>query len=763
MKKALKIIAKGIAFIVLCGLLLIVWFFDTYKLSAFAATDDSVQTAYEQTNVLDNLKGSTIGGKEFDLKDYPHNSNGKPQIISFVEFCYSYYAEKQDDFGLYVYIYNPQDIALDMATERNKIQLTYGDNPSYSKYVLEFLNYSTEAGYEGRFYKFRVQLTEAQKSDILRAVKSDERIYKISGIELSVKNNVTEYTCATTYTYKGYAFGYGSELAQSDTLSCKVDGFDKFLSLDVHSTYWRPKGTHSDGYTKDTIHSVYFSVPNDIITEYGEMTGVHATWLNAYTAPILVTGNQTIYSTLQNHINKYVGGDSKEDYSNRKLDYTIVATKAAEGLRDDVDMAPYGGYYAYNPYYSCYNGDNAYINSYDHLISYLRYLFYADNGNADTYVLPAEKLIGDKVKGVKGWFETYTEKYGGTLINNRYSKALFDKVDTKFTDAHITSNDEYKLTDNTVSDKVWDRLFGNSVKHENSYTFSAIQKVTVSDINHLSDKTAFCNSYYVAESDYNDFTKYVRDANAKKETVYLFRYTQTEYVANEATEYSRDKEWYLFGGNFGKYKYVDTNAYFCQMWVQLDFDIIDLTFTKDDVVTVIPVIMSPIDIAADGDHPASTQPEKGLAWWQILLGIIALVIILWLLIKFAPPIIYALGAVISIPFKAIGGLIKSGKERQRERKAERENRKQEKRGKKARKRMDDWFKNEDKKQEKLKRKAKKVNVEKLKRDIWGEKRSELDLSDAEKYALHHDEEWQTVQEELGMILYGYADEYYDDL
>lgn len=36
-------------------------------LSAFAATD--VQTAYENTNVLDNLEGSTIGGKEFDIAD----------------------------------------------------------------------------------------------------------------------------------------------------------------------------------------------------------------------------------------------------------------------------------------------------------------------------------------------------------------------------------------------------------------------------------------------------------------------------------------------------------------------------------------------------------------------------------------------------------------------------------------------------------------------------------------------------------------------
>ena len=126
------------------------------NLSAYAATDESVQATYESTNVLNNLKGATIGGKEFDLADYPHNSNGKPQIISFVEFCYSYYAEKQADYGLYVYVYNPQDIAFDMSTERNKIQLTYGQKAGYSKYVLEFINYSTEAGYEGRFWKFKV-------------------------------------------------------------------------------------------------------------------------------------------------------------------------------------------------------------------------------------------------------------------------------------------------------------------------------------------------------------------------------------------------------------------------------------------------------------------------------------------------------------------------------------------------------------------------------------------------------------------------------
>lgn len=636
----MKAISKRLLYLLFAVILGIVTVFGGQaKLSAFADSADSVQANYESTNVLDNLNGSTIGGKQFDISDYPHNENGQPQVISLTEFCYSYYADNQGDYGLYVYLYNPQDRAIDTQTERNKIQLTYADKPQYEKYILEFLNYSVAAGYEGRFYKFKVRLTESEKAEILSALQGNERVYKVAGIEISVKNDVTEYPCAQTYTYTGFALGYGSELSESDTLSCKVDGFDKYLSLDVRSTYWRPQGTHADGYTRDTIHSVYFSVPDEIITEYGEMTGVHATWLNAYTAPIYVTGNKTIYDAVLPLLNEYVGGDSQEEYEKAAFQYSLIATKAAEDLRDDTDMAPYGGYYAFNPYFSNKAGDNVYVNSYDNLITNLRYLFYAENGNADEYVLPAERLIGNKESGEKGWFESYTEKYGGELVNDRYSRDLFAAVDERFTEVNITSNQEYKLQDMTVSDTAWKRLFGTTVRHENSYTFSAIQKVTVSDLNLAADRTAFCNSYFIAESDYDEFSQYVTEAAAKRETVYLFRYNQTEYVSNEATEYERDKQWYLFGGNYGSYKYVDTNAYFAQMWVQLDFDIIDLTFTKDNAVTVIPVVMSPMDIAADGDHPASTQPEKGLSWWQILLIALAAVVVIILFIKLAPSIL----------------------------------------------------------------------------------------------------------------------------
>ena len=621
-------------------------------LSAFAATD--VQTAYENTNVLDNLEGSTIGGKEFDIADYPHNENGRPQVISLVEFCYSYYADRQADFGLYIYLYNPQDIALDMATDRNKIQLTYGDKPSYSKYTLEFLNYSEQAGYEGRFFKFKIRLSDAERLDILNTVDDNGRVYKISGIELSYKGTVTEYVCAQTYTYTGYAEGYGSELATGDTLACVVDGFNKYLTLDVRSTYYRPEGSNGSENKQDTLHSVYFAVPNDVIREYGVMTAVHATWLNAYTAPIFVTGNEEHY----NGFMELVGIDNPE------TDYAFHTNEKGGYL---------GGFYFVN-YSHGYN----YSNSVDNVLSKLNYVFYAEGGDADTYTLPAEELLGDSKSGNKGWFETYTQNFGGELVNDKYSASLFESVDSQFTDTTITSDDTFNLTSVTTSQNLWQKIWGTSTSYTNTYTMSAIQDVTLDDMDNALSEKEFCDEYFVAEGDYDELYSYVKTAKARDETVYLFRYYQSQDFAVELSVGYWETGWYtqtvgdMTMPAYGRhYEDEDTNAYLCQMWVQLDFDIIDLTFTKDNVDTVIPVVMSPMDIAADGTPPLVTT-DDGLAWWQILLAVLALVLVVILLFKFAPVLVLAVGKVIALPFKAISAAGKSLKERRKEKKAQKQ-------------------------------------------------------------------------------------------
>lgn len=286
----------------------------------------------------------------------------------------------------------------------------------------------------------------------------------------------------------------------------------------------------------------------------------------------------------------------------------------------------------------------------------------ASNGDADNYTLPAETLIGNKADGQKGYFETFTKQHGGELINNRFSKSLFESVADKFTDITISADDKFTLTDEVVSQSLWQKFVGGgyNVTNTNTYTVSAIKKVTKDDIK--SDKSETCRNLYIDESDYTEFKSYYDTATKKQETVYLFRYYQSDYTCYEAIEYKRGKgDWTLLGTQFG-YEYVDTNAYLMQMWVQLDFDIIDLTFTKNGVDTVIPVIMSPMDIAADGAPPVITT-KNNLQWWQILLIIIGVILAIVLLIKFAPLIVYFVFKLIALPFKLIGKLIEKIKEK----------------------------------------------------------------------------------------------------
>ena len=113
---------------------------------------------YEQTNVLDDLTNATIDGKPFSLTDYNFDTKKETKVLSFVEYCYSFYENKQDKYGLYVYVYNPKGLKFETGSSLNTIQFTCGSssNIGYTKYPLIFLNCSVKENYEGLFYKFKV-------------------------------------------------------------------------------------------------------------------------------------------------------------------------------------------------------------------------------------------------------------------------------------------------------------------------------------------------------------------------------------------------------------------------------------------------------------------------------------------------------------------------------------------------------------------------------------------------------------------------------
>lgn len=651
MRKRVKdAVQRGYVLFLLLLLCFAVLWGGTSAPSAFAA-----EGGYERTNVLDDLTDSTIGGEAFDLSDYPFNPLGKPQIIAFAEFGYSFYSDNQEDYGLYVYVYNPQGLAFDVASGRNKIELAYAEKENWSKYDLQFLNYSTQAGYEGLFYKFKVALSDAQRSDILSSVEQNARVYEISGIELSVGGEVSDYTVAMCYTYSGYSLGYGSSLATESSLACSTDGFEKYLTLDVHTTYYRPKGTNGENdYTQDSLHSVYFAVPKETVEEYGALSAVHATWLDAVLAPVLVTGNIDAYNAILPFLGQDIGTHTDAlEYAYTSYNYTHINA--------GIDLIGcWDGPYGFNlpSSWTGINGDGA-NNDIEVVISPLYWMFYSgsDENSADEFILSSTEI--------ENALKTLTEQYGGELVNDRYSRVLFDSVADEFTDLEISADFEYDLRNEVLGTSWWDKLWG--ITYDESSAFDGVKAIyAVSDEDFIYagseiDIPATCDNLLVSEQDFAEFKAFY-DANSEDNVIYLFRYQVTDYIAQEAALMA-EATLYPY---WGQWEVKDTNAYFMQETVNLDFDIIDVTFTKDNVSMVIPVVADPVDNIPDGTPPVNTTGNgcSSVDWLMLLRiigGVLLFLLLLPLIIWLLPYLIKAIVWIILLPFKAIAAVVKAVK------------------------------------------------------------------------------------------------------
>lgn len=614
------------------------------QVSASVAYADTVvgNVKMDSSNVMDDLQNSTIDGVKFDISNYAFDENKQTQVFMFAEYCYSFYSNRQGNYGLYVYVYNPQGLKFKTNSILNTISLRAGGNDGigHTKYTLLYLNQCEIQNYEGLFLKFKVMLSGEQKERIFGNLASDKRVYDVSEIELVTDGEAMSesYYVGTKYTFEGFAKGYGSDINADSTLTCKNEQSEA-LTLDVRSTYYRPEGTSGEAYTRDTLHSVYFAVPQRILDTYPTVSEVHATWTNAQTAPIFVTGNETVRNAILPYIGQTVDGGqfmyAKDDKS--PVPYALIASKFIESA--SWNNAAYG------LSYMSYNANRSYTNS-DTELKQLQYCFLATDENgetgtdvADSYIVRAEDLLGNKLTGKKGYFAEYTEKYGGELVMERYSKALFASVADMPTEVWLTPDDEFTLTDEVISQDLWQQFVGGgyNVTGKTEYKISAIKQVTEADFKATPEET--CKGLYIDESDYDEFKAFYDEAvtvdtsnpDDEKMAVVLFRYYQSEYPHYEVAEYKRGKgDWTITGTAFG-YDFVDTNAYFMQMWVQLGFDVLDITFSNGEKTLTLGVTMSPMDISADGGQTLFPNSDEHAAWWAYVILVVGEVLILWLL------------------------------------------------------------------------------------------------------------------------------------
>lgn len=606
----------------------------------------------ETSDVLEDLNNSTIGGKPFKLKDYPENAKGKTQLICFAEYCYSNDSEKLQDYALFVYVYNPTGFIFS-SSNSNAINISTSENGSYNVYNLKIINYSRKTGYEALFYKFKVELTNEQKQSFVNSFNGQsERLYKISQVVLSRAGKLERLDVVSSYRYSGFAKDYGSD---NGNLSCKVDGFDKYLTLNVKSTYYRPDGNNGkNDYTQDSLHSVYFAVPNKDIVEYGEMTAVHARWLNAVLQPSLVTGNAEAYAKIKDFV-----GRSDIAFNNDSLPYCYIGDKRTIHIStgDEGGFSRYGGNFGFNVPTNIVGNFSAVFYEIDKPISPLYFLYKAptasilDLNTADHYTV-SHTLIEKQLNDL-------TKKFGGEKVLDRYSSCLFSSVDSEFTDMNIRKDEQFNVFGQKLNQSWWQKLWGIE-NYETVFEESINAIERVEDFGNMSN-LEISTRYLVALSDVNEFKDYCATAKNKNETVYLFRYRVSEFVSEEV-------ELYKYKNILGSISldFVDTNAYVFQQAVDLDFSIIDLTFTKDNQDTIIPVLMTPMDIIYDATPPLDTKDDKGglIDWLKLILIIFGIVVLVVLLSVFSPilaPIFKTVISVVLLPINLIINAIKKRK------------------------------------------------------------------------------------------------------
>lgn len=632
---------------------------------------------YDKTNVLDDLKSSTSNGKAFDITDYPFDENKEVQVISFVEYCYSYKANLRDNYGLYIYVYNPKGLNISTNSKSNKIQMATSYNsegkPSdYTKFNLEFCSKVEDGDYKNLFYKFKVVDRKVNGKTFADRVNSNARRYDVSGVELLTygADTATDYYVGGTYIFTGYAEGYGSDMNAKNTLNCTIEKLET-VELSVKHTFYRSETSSLGTGHQNQLDTVYFSVPKRFIEEYGRLQRIKAEWYEYKTKEILVTSHKDFYNKASPYIGVNLGPTNKygqQEY-NEDIYYSLGINAGDAG--GGMNMAKWGwnlgeGYF-HVPCEALY-----YMFLVDSISEYDPYASVVDIGGIQSnelyeYIKNYDKTYDSGTLPIKDGsisadlFESDIDdsrkldtEYG--KIQQGYSYYDFD-ADVDLQTLASWSSTDPSFWDNWINFGLGAAFTGGP--DEESITVAPIQILKASDVKGTNAEIA--SRLLINSADVDSLKAEYKDAvtvdgiNDEEKVVVLFRFATSDYYA-ENVDIMELNEGFLWSD-----KKTEGQAYIAQESVFFDFDIIQLTFNKDDVYTVIPVVSSPIDVVNDITPPVNVDDD--LDWLKIILAVIMLILLIIILWPIMPYVVKAIVWIITLPFKAISAIIKAIKNR----------------------------------------------------------------------------------------------------
>ena len=557
-------------------------------------------TAYDRSAIEDDLK-------EIDVSMYPQSDDLRHRLLDEVGFMEYAYSESpfisNNYFGLYFYVYNPSEKPVSLAEGAHHVNMAtkYDENgePSdYENVEITFL----DATANNRFLKFK--LSDSRKAYDMAATYAGRhdgvRRYDIASVQLLFQGDdhaTDSFTGADnqegvsfTYFCTGYSAGCGADPEAESTLDIDYKKLDT-IGLQIQSAWYRTGRLNGGSPTREernTLSSVYFAIPNSYITEYGALQLVKAEWYEYKMNWALVTDNSTVINDFTPYLGYALPLDEDGNYHDSAIDlefyeYIGPSSSGQTGLG--------------------WNDPHA-----------------VDQMQRFDWLIEVDDIAKTASPDLfESWANNYPVKAGDevlTVDGRTYNANLFsDEIDEGHTRGYnvreFDARDESQWIDLKLQNQtsVWQQ-FCNMFYPAGSQQEDWLEANNVVPIEEITSERVSGNDSTVSddilvdETELTDLRNYVEEAEEKDETVYMLRFSVSDYET-VIVEYYADGDW---GFN-------TTDFVAMQDTVYLAFDIIYLGFVKGDDVTIIPVVADPVDI-----YPAYTPPTdfSNEDFWKIV-------------------------------------------------------------------------------------------------------------------------------------------------
>ena len=611
-----------VAVLVFVTLALLSWEIISTGLIAYAGDND---LKFDNTSIFDDLYGSKDdNGNEFDLSNYPIDKDGELQFFSFVEYGYSYYANYEKNYALYLYLYNPQQLNFQTYLDSNVVRMgvsyaTKDDNIVVSEY--EDFNIvcvsRTTGDYSNLFYKFKVLDPNKKILSMAQAYEKENgcRRYDIAGVYLKTdKSDVTlDKNIGRTYKCSGYMATYGNDASNPSTFVCNVEKLET-LDLKVYQTSYLTGVSSAGAYHHNNVSSVYFAIPQRVLDKYGSLWEIYAQWYECKTAPIFVTSNSNLYKGMKD-LTHYSLSENKNKprFDDSVPYYFYYGMDSNEGLGQVHSRTTYDWAYNLYSYEEDYPSSSTHVTVSNSALN-LPYVFYSPSYtvNGAFNVINKQTVAGDVTSSqIRDYIQNYkssnyvdwhtSRNLASELFVNTVDSARADKgIKVGLNKVRTNLGDTFDLKSwNSEYGSWWDKLtqYGwsypkNEVldeQHTNVKPFEEVINTTLNSVTLSSD-------LLINENDVDSFKTFCNSSYANDEVPYLFRFAVSDY-------YSRPLG---YGDSQNKvYKTEkESDTYLAQETVFFDFNIITMTFKGKEDYYTLAVMQTPVDVIAGVEPPA---------------------------------------------------------------------------------------------------------------------------------------------------------------